>query len=68
MILIKLKNDPIMKKKCLKPLKISKVLISSFSSSAIKGGGESRVSCDPNPYACAGQSFYAICTPIEDPK
>ncbi|MFK7750049.1 MAG: hypothetical protein AB8B65_16780 [Kordia sp.] len=57
-----------MKKKCLKPLKISKVLISSFSSSAIKGGGESRVSCDPNPYACAGQSFYAICTPIEDPK
>lgn len=57
-----------MKKKNLKSLTISKVLISNLSSSSVKGGGESRVSCDPNPYACAGQSFYAVCTPIEDPK
>jgi hypothetical protein len=57
-----------MKKKNLKSLKISKVLISNFSPNTIKGGGESRISCDPNPYACVGQSFYQICTPVEDPK
>jgi hypothetical protein len=54
-----------MKKKNLKSLKISKVLISNFTESTVKGGGESRISCQP--YTCYGNTCPINC-PYGDVK
>lgn len=51
-----------MKKKNLKSLNISKVLISNFNINEVKGGASGL------PYTCHGRSCYVVCAPIEDPR